>query len=117
MTSMQDRLRLGMIVGAGSLITLLGILSVFAVSQSNKRRHGTETLLYQLEANAQRLGSNEWEAIAHRQVDSDLQESSQRFRREILAKLRIIHAFQNREGLVDRVQPAADAYLSDMDQE
>jgi hypothetical protein len=28
--------------------------------------------LYQLEANAQGLGSNEWEAIAHSKVDSDV---------------------------------------------
>jgi hypothetical protein len=106
-----------MIAGAGCFVTLLGIILMFLVSQSNKRRHETETLLYQLEANAQGLGSNEWEAIANLKVDSDVHESSEQFRREILNKLQMIHRFQDREGLVDKVQPAAYTYLSDMDQE
>ena len=58
-----------------------------AVSQSNKRRHETETLLYQLKANAQGLGSNEWEAIADSKINSDVGESTQQFRLEILTKL------------------------------
>jgi hypothetical protein len=61
-----------MIAGAGCFVTLFGIILIFVVSQSNKQRHETETLLYQLEANAQGLGSNEWEAIAHSKVDSDV---------------------------------------------
>lgn len=117
MTSRQGRFRLGIIAGAGCLITFLGIIAMFAVSQSNKRRHETETLLYQLEANAQGLGSNEWEAIANLKVDSDVRESSQQFRREILTQLQMIHASQDREGLVDKVQPAASTYLTDTDQE
>jgi predicted signal transduction protein with EAL and GGDEF domain len=117
MTSTQAKIRLGMIAGAGCLITFLGIISMIIVSQSNERRHETETLLYQLEANAQGLGSNEWEVIAHMKVDSDVHQTSQQFRREILTKLKMIHAFQDREGLVDKVQPAASKYLADMDQE
>jgi predicted signal transduction protein with EAL and GGDEF domain len=88
-----------------------------AVSQSNKRRHETETLLYQLEANAQGLGSNEWEAIADSKINSDVGESTQQFRLEILTQLQMIGAFQGRQGLVDKVRPAASTYLSDMDQE
>src|ERR1700683_981073 len=98
MTSTQSRLRLGMIVGSGCLITFLGIISMFAVSQSNKRRQETEALLYQLEANAQGLGSNEWEAIASSKIDTDVRESSRQFRRDILTKLQRIDAFQDREG-------------------
>jgi two-component system sensor histidine kinase/response regulator len=117
MSSTNGNFRLWMIAGAGCFVTLLGIILMFLVSQSNKRRHETETLLYQLEANAQGLGSNEWEAIANLKVDSDVHESSEQFRREILNKLQMIHRFQDREGLVDKVQPAAYPYLSDMDQE
>jgi hypothetical protein len=117
MTSTQGRLRLGMIAGAGCLITFLGIISMFAVSQSNKRRHETETLLYQLDANAQALGSNEWEAIANLKVDSDNRESSRQFRGEILNELQMIDSFQDHEGLVDKVKPTASTYLSDVDQE
>jgi two-component system, sensor histidine kinase and response regulator len=106
-----------MIASAGCFVTFFGITLMFLVSQSNKRRHETETLLYQLEANAQGLGSNEWEAIANLKVDSDVHESSERFRRDILTKLQMIHTFQSRQGLVDKVQPAASAFLSDMDQE
>src|ERR1700722_12147069 len=115
MTSTQGRLRL--IAGAGCLITFMGIISMVAVSQSNKRRHGTETLLYQLEANARGLGSNEWEAIANLKIDSDNRESTRQFRAEILTKLQMIDAFQGGQGLVDKVRPAASTYLSDMDQE
>ena len=117
MTSTQSSLRLGMIAGAGFMITCLGIFSIFAVSQSNKRRHETEALLYQLRANAQGLGSNEWEAIAILKVDSDLHDSSERFRRDILNELKTIHIFQDREGLADKVQAAASRYLGDMEQE
>ena len=106
-----------MIAGVGCLITFVGIVSMVAVSQSNKRRHETETLLYQLEANAQGLGSNEWEAIADSKINSDVGESTQQFRLEILTKLQMIDAFQGRHGLVDKVRPAASTYLSDMDQE
>jgi predicted signal transduction protein with EAL and GGDEF domain len=93
------------------------MISMVGLSQSNKRRHGTETLLYQLDANAQALGSNEWEAIADSNINSDVGETSQQFRREILTELQMIDAFQDREGLVDRVKPAASTYLSDMDEE
>jgi predicted signal transduction protein with EAL and GGDEF domain len=117
MTLTQGRVRLGVIAGAGLAITFLGMISMFAVSQSSKRRHETETLLYQLEADAQGLGSNEWEAIANSKVDSDVHDSSERFRSEIPNQVRMIHTFQNRKGLVDKVQPAASAYLSDIDQE
>ena len=106
-----------MIATAGCFVTFFGIISMFLVSQSNKRRHETETLLYQLEANAQGLGSNEWEAIANLRVDSEVHESSERFRRDILTELQMIHTFQSRQGLVDKVQPAASAFLSDMDHE
>jgi predicted signal transduction protein with EAL and GGDEF domain len=115
MTSTRGKLRL--IAGVGCLITFVGIVSMVAVSQSNKRRHETETLLYQLEANAQGLGSNEWEAIADSKINSDVGESTQQFRLEILTKLQMIDAFQGRHGLVDKVRPAASTYLSDMDQE
>ena len=111
------RHRLGMIAGAACLIVFLAIISMFAVSRSNKRRHETETQLYQLDADARGLGSNEWEAIATLKVDSDHYEEAQQFRREILNRLRLIHASQDREGLVDQVQLAASTYLSDIDQE
>src|ERR1700733_2725318 len=112
-----SRLRLGMIAGAACLIVFLAIISMFAVSQSNKRRHETETQLYQLEADARGLASNEWEAIATLKVDSDHYEEAHQFRREILNRLQLIHASQAREGLVDQVQLAACTYLSDIDQE
>jgi predicted signal transduction protein with EAL and GGDEF domain len=115
MMSTQGRLRL--IAGAGCLITFIGMISMIVLSQSNKRRHDTETLLYQLDANAQALGSNEWEAIANLKVDSDNRESTRQYRGEILNELQVIDAFQDREGLVDKVRPAASTYLSDMDQE
>jgi predicted signal transduction protein with EAL and GGDEF domain len=117
MTSTRGRLQLALIAGAAFLIASLGIAAMFALNQSNKRSLKTATLLYQMEANAHALGSNEWEAIAQARIDSDVDLSSQQFRREILNKLKMIHAFQDREGLVDKVQPAASKYLSDMDQE
>jgi predicted signal transduction protein with EAL and GGDEF domain len=117
MTSTRGRLQLALIAGGAFLIASLGIAAMFALNQSNKRSHKTATLLYQLEANAHGLGSNEWEAIARARVDSDVHQSSEQFRRDILNKLTMIHAFHDREGLVDKVQPAASKYLSDMDQE
>jgi predicted signal transduction protein with EAL and GGDEF domain len=99
------------------LITFLGITSIVAVSQSNKRHHEIETLLYQLEANAQGLASNDWEAIASSKVDSDVHDTSQQFRRNIVIQLQMINAVQDREGLVDKVQSAVSAYLGDLDQE
>jgi predicted signal transduction protein with EAL and GGDEF domain len=117
MTSTRGRLQLALIAGAAFLIASLGIAAMFALNQSNKRSLKKATLLYQMEANAHALGSNEWEAIAQARIDSDVDLSSQQFRREILNKLKMIHAFQDREGLVDKVQPAASKYLSDMDQE
>src|ERR1700684_1770011 len=111
------RLRLGMIAGAACLIVFLAIISMFAVSRSNRRRHETETQLYQLDADARGLGSNEWEAIANLKIDSDRHEESQQFRREILNRLQLIHASQHGEGLVDQVQLTASMYLSDIDQE
>jgi len=117
MTLTRGRLQLGLIAGAALLITFLGTIAMLALSQTNQRRLETETLLYQLEANAQGLGSNVWEAIAHLKVDSDLHDSAERLLREILSELNRIHSFQDREGLVDQVQPAASTYLSDMEQE
>jgi diguanylate cyclase (GGDEF)-like protein len=117
MTSTKNRLQLALIAGAAFLIASLGIAAMFALSQSNKRSREKATFLYELEGNAHALGSNEWEAIARAKVDSDLYQGAQQFRREILNKLKMIHAFQDREGLVDKVQPAASKYLSDMDQE
>src|SRR5476649_768804 len=110
MTSTRGRLQLALIAGAAFLIASLGIAAMFALNQSNKRSLKTATLLYQMEANAHALGSNEWEAIAQARIDSDVDLSSQQFRREILNKLKMIHAFQDREGLVDKVQPAASKY-------
>src|SRR3984957_7043557 len=115
--STPGKLRLGMIAGAGGLIILLGIIWIVFVSKSNKRRHETETVLYQLEASAQGLGSNALEAIAHSKVDSDVHATSQQFRRDILTELEMLHKFRDREGLVDKVRPAASTYLSDTDQE
>jgi predicted signal transduction protein with EAL and GGDEF domain len=106
-----------MIAGLGCMIIFLGIISIFAVSQSSRRRHATETLLYQLEANAHRLDSNEWEAIAHLTVNSDVHESSQRFRRDLVMELQTIHELHDREGLLNKVEPAAFAYLGDTDKE
>lgn len=108
---------MGLIVGAAILITAAGIVAMVAVNQANKRRHETETLLFQLEANAQGLNAKEWEAIASQKIDPDVHESSENFRREILRKVQMIHVLQDREGLVDKVQPAAFAYLSTMQQE
>jgi predicted signal transduction protein with EAL and GGDEF domain len=113
----QGRLRLVMIACTGCLIIFLGIISIFAVNQSNKRNYETETLLYQVDADAQSLGSNEWEAIAGMKVDSDVHESWQRLRLEIINKLQMIQAVQNHEELVDRVEPVASIFLSDIDQE
>jgi len=117
MTLTRHRLQMGLIVGAAILITVAGIVAMVAVNQANKRRHETETLLFQLEANAQGLNANEWEAIASQKIDPDVQESSGNFRREILNEAQIIHTMQDRDGRLDKVQPAASAYVSTMQQE
>jgi len=117
MTSTQTRLRLVLIASAGCLIIFLGIVSIYAVNQSDKRRLETETLLYQLRANAQALGSNEWEATANSKVDSDLHHSSEGLRREILNELQTIRALQHRERLADKVEGIASKYLGDTEQE
>ena len=65
---------MGLIVGAAILITVAGIVAMVAVNQANKRRHETETLLFELEANAQGLNANEWEAIASQKIDPDKSE-------------------------------------------
>src|SRR5580658_1567274 len=113
----RGTLQLGLTAGAAFLITVLGIIAMLALTQTNQRRLETETLLYKLEANAQGLGSNEWEAIAQLKVDSDVRDSSGHFQREILSELKRIHSFQDREGLADQVQPAASRFLNDMEQE
>jgi predicted signal transduction protein with EAL and GGDEF domain len=117
MTSTRNKLQLGLIAGAALLITVLGIVAMVAVNQANKRRHETETLLYQLQSNAQGLNANEWEAIASLKIDPDVRESSGVFRREILNKVQIIHTMYDHDGVVDEVQPAASAYLSTMQRE
>src|SRR5580704_8703136 len=117
MTSTRNKLQLGLIAGAALLITVLGIVAMVAVNQANKRRHETETLLYQLQSNAQGLNADEWEAIASLKIDPDVRESSGVFRREILNKVQIIHTMYHHDGVVDKVQPAASAYLSTMQQE
>ena len=113
----QHRIQLGLISAAAFLITVVGIIAMVGVNQANKRRHETETLLYQLQADAQGLNANEWEAIARLEIDPDVQESSENFLNEILKKAQIIHTMQDRDGLVDQVQPAASAYISAMQQE
>jgi predicted signal transduction protein with EAL and GGDEF domain len=117
MTSTRNKLQLGLIAGAALLITVLGIVAMVAVNQANKRRHETETLLYQLQSNAQGLNANEWEAIASLKIDPDVRESSGVFRREILNKVQVIHTMYDHDGVVDEVQPAASAYLSTMQRE
>ena len=117
MTSTRNKLQLGLIAGAALLITVLGIVAMVAVNQANKRRHETETLLYQLQSNAQGLNADEWEAIASLKIDPDVRESSGVFRREILNKVQIIHTMYHHDGVVDKVQPAASAYLSTMQRE
>jgi predicted signal transduction protein with EAL and GGDEF domain len=117
MTLTHSEVRLGLIAAAAFLITLLGITAMFELNRTNARRHETETLLYQLRANAQGLGSNEWEALANSRVDSDVHDTSERLRREILNELKMIHTSQDREGLVDKVQPAASRFLSDIERE
>src|ERR1700733_14458871 len=117
MTSKQRRLQLGPIAGAAFLVALLGIIAMFAVSQSNKRSRETETLLYQLETNAQGLNANEWEAIASLKIDPELHESSEHFRREIVDDVETIHALHYRKGFSDSLQPAVSTYLIAMDEE
>jgi signal transduction histidine kinase/CheY-like chemotaxis protein len=117
MTSLQDRLRLALIVGATFLIAISGIVGLYVISQSNERNYKTETSLYELAANAHGLDSNEWEGIARTKIAAELQESSERFRSEMLKALQVIHTLEGREELVDKVQPAAAAYLSAMDEE
>src|ERR1700722_8964054 len=119
MTWKQGRLQLGLIVGAAFIVALLGIIGMFAVSQSNRRTRETETFLYQLEANAQGLNANEWEAIASLKIDSELSESSEHFHHEILNNVKKIHTFHNRRGFgfADNVQPAVSTYLIAMDEE
>src|ERR1035438_6205939 len=117
MTLTQGRLRLGLTVGAALLVVISGIIGLYVIGESTERNRKTETLLYHLEANAQGLNSNEWQAIARLKVDSDLRASSEHFRREILDDLQMIHTLQHREGLADKVQPAASTYLSTMEEE
>jgi diguanylate cyclase (GGDEF)-like protein len=117
MTLRQGRLQLGMIAGATVLVASVGIIAMFALTQSNKRSHETETLLYQLEANAQGLNADEWQAIASLKVDPELHERSERFRREILNDLQMIHALKDRKGFADSLQLAVSTYLSAMDEE
>jgi hypothetical protein len=108
---------LGLIAGAAFLIALVEIIAMFAVSQSTKRSRETEATLYQLQGSAQRLNANEWEAFANLKIDSNLYESSEQFRREILTDLQMIHALQGREGITDGVQRAVSTYLSATDGE
>ncbi len=77
---------------------------MYVINESSKRNRGTEALLYQLAANALGLNSNEWEAIAGSKIDSDLQASSEHFRREILTDLQQIHTLKDAEGLADKVR-------------
>ncbi|HXN97512.1 MAG TPA: response regulator [Candidatus Acidoferrales bacterium] len=113
----RGRLRLGLIAGAAFLITLSGVIAMFAISESNKRSRATETLLYQLKNNAQGLNAHEWEAIADSKLDSELRAGSDQFRREMLNELQMIRTFRDREGLLDKIQPAATGYLGAMQEE
>jgi predicted signal transduction protein with EAL and GGDEF domain len=117
MTSTKGRLQLALIAGGAFLIASLGITAMFALSQSSKRSREKATFLYQLEANAQGLNANEWEAIASLKIDPELHESSEHLRREILNDLQKINALQGREGFADNVQPTVSTYLSAMDEE
>src|SRR3984957_10174457 len=117
MTWKQGKLQFGLIVGAAFVVALLGTIGMFAISQSNRRTRETETLLYQLEANARGLNADEWEAIGSLKIDSELHESSEHFRREILNNVEEIHALHNRRGFADSVQPAVSMYLIVMDEE
>jgi two-component system, sensor histidine kinase and response regulator len=117
MTLTPGRLRLGLIAGAAFLVAISGIIGLHIIGESNERKHETTTLLYQLEANARGLDANEWEAIASSKLDSELQESSEHFRRGILNDLRMIETLQYHEGLVDQVKPAASSYLGAMEEE
>jgi two-component system sensor histidine kinase/response regulator len=112
-----SRLRLGLIAGAAFLVAISGIIGLYVISESNERNRQTETFLYQLEANAQGLNSDEWEAIASMKIDSELHASSEDFRRGILNALQMIHSLQHQEGFADMVQPAASTYLSAMEEE
>src|SRR3984957_13759964 len=117
MTWKQGKLQFGLIVGAAFVVALLGIIGMFAVSQANRRTRETETVLYQLEANARGLNANEWEAIGSLKIDSELHESSEDFRREILNNVDEIHDLHNRRGFADSVEPAVFTYLNAMDEE
>jgi two-component system sensor histidine kinase/response regulator len=117
MTLTQGRLRLGLAVGAAFLVALSGGVGLYVIGESNERSRQTATLLYQLEASAQALNSNEWEAIASRKIDSELFASSEHLRREILDDLQTIETLHRGEGLVDQVKPAASSYLEAMQEE
>jgi two-component system sensor histidine kinase/response regulator len=117
MMSSIGRLRLQLMLGTALVVTVSGIIGLYAISKSNERNRVDETLLYELQANAQGLSSNEWEAIASTKVDSDLRTRSDSFRREILNDLQKIERLQGPDTSTDKVQSAASAYLSAMDQE
>src|SRR5580658_874694 len=112
-----DRLRTGLIAGAAILVVVSGIIGLYAISASSERNRETEILLYRLEANAKGLNSNEWEAIASLKIDAELRETSEHFRAEIINSTQMAIRLQEREGLVDEVQPATATYLSAMDAE
>jgi two-component system, sensor histidine kinase and response regulator len=117
MTSTQDKLRLMLIVGAALLVASSGGSGLYAIGKSNERNRATEILLFRLQANAQGLNSNEWEAIASSKIDSTLHASSEHFRLEVLNDLRMIETLQRGEGLVENLKSAASSYLGAMDEE
>jgi predicted signal transduction protein with EAL and GGDEF domain len=117
MTSRQGRLHLRVIAATAVLVASAGIMAMFALSQSNKRSRETEVLLYQLEANAQGLNANEWDAIASLKIDSELHESSEYFRRQILTDVQMINSLQEGKEFANQVQPAVFTYLTAMEEE
>ncbi len=117
MTSINSRLQLRLIASAAVLITASGIVAMFALGESTKRSRETETLLYQLDADARGLNANEWEAIASLKIDSELRESVDHFRGAILHNLQMIDTLQGRKESEGNVQAAVFVYLTAMDQE
>lgn len=117
MMSIQNRIRLGLIVGATFLIAMTGIVGLYLINQSNERNHKIEASLYELAASARGLDSNEWEGIARSKIDFELHESSELFRSAILQALQALRTLQGREALLVKVQPSALAYLGATEEE
>ncbi len=110
--AINERLRKWIILGTAILVVFFGIAVLIVISQANRRSTQTEALLYRLRSDALGLSASEWEAIASRKIDSNLDAKFRQFHGDVQNDLQKIQMLHNRESLLGQVQPAASSYLS-----